>query len=418
MENFCINGPKVLFIEPFYGGSHKELIDTLSGSLDERGIKYTLVTLSARKWHWRARCSALILCDRIPRISTQTVLFCSSVLNLAELLGLRPDLCGLKKIVYFHENQLIYPVQQIKDRDIQYAYNEITTRSSFLESIIKILKIFPDNKPMGIRERIEGKSEVLYFPVKFPLDIQMNLTSELEESILHIVWPHRWEFDKGPDDFFNVMLKLKQSKCKFKLSVLGQTYTDVSEIFNKTREELNDNIVHFGYVESKRKYLEVLNSSHIVVSTAKHEFFGVSIMEATYCGCLPLLPRDLVYPEIYPTECLYKDLEELYCMLEQFCLHPKSAVDLRSKLRFDFEKYSSEVLLPDYVNKLEINVDLRYIHTGVASGLLLLYQTLLCWVMVVVAVGGGGFIKPRAGVLLGRLRVLSKVFLKSSENRQ
>lgn len=104
------------------------LLYILTLDLDEKEIKYTLVTLPGKKWHWRARCSALVLCDKIPKISTEAVLFCSSVLNLAELLGLRPDLCSLKKIVYFHENQLIYPVQEIKSRDIQYAYNEITTR--------------------------------------------------------------------------------------------------------------------------------------------------------------------------------------------------------------------------------------------------------------------------------------------------
>lgn len=84
-----------------------------------------LITLSAKKWHWRARCSGFIIHDRIPQITTEKVLFCSSVLNLTELLGLRPDLQPLKKILYFHENQLVYPVQQIKERDVQYAYNQI-----------------------------------------------------------------------------------------------------------------------------------------------------------------------------------------------------------------------------------------------------------------------------------------------------
>ena len=31
----------------------------------------------------------------------------------------------IRKIMYFHENQLIYPVQQLKDRDFQYGYNQI-----------------------------------------------------------------------------------------------------------------------------------------------------------------------------------------------------------------------------------------------------------------------------------------------------
>ena len=55
------------------------------------------------------------------------MLFASSVLNLAELIGLRKDLSALKKIVYFHENQLVYPIRQYKDRDFQYGYNQILT---------------------------------------------------------------------------------------------------------------------------------------------------------------------------------------------------------------------------------------------------------------------------------------------------
>ena len=53
------------------------------------------------------------------------VLFSSSVLNLCELVGLRPDLLGLYKILYFHENQLLYPVRKHQERDYQYGYNQI-----------------------------------------------------------------------------------------------------------------------------------------------------------------------------------------------------------------------------------------------------------------------------------------------------
>lgn len=89
--------------------------------------KYDLYTLSAKKWHWRARTSALYFSQSIPIDHQYEILFTSSVLNLAELIGMRPDLGKCKKIIYFHENQLIYPIREIKERDCQYGLNQIMT---------------------------------------------------------------------------------------------------------------------------------------------------------------------------------------------------------------------------------------------------------------------------------------------------
>ena len=48
-------------------------------------------------------------------------------------------------------------------------------------------------------------------------------------------------------------------------------------IFEKMQDKLKENILEWGYVESKEKYYEVLSTGHVVVSTAKHEFFGVAM---------------------------------------------------------------------------------------------------------------------------------------------
>lgn len=90
-------------------------------------MEYEMFTLPAKKWHWRARMSALHFAQAIPTDHQYNILFTSSVLNLAELLGVRPDLAKCRKIVYFHENQLVYPVREIKDRDCQYGLNQVMT---------------------------------------------------------------------------------------------------------------------------------------------------------------------------------------------------------------------------------------------------------------------------------------------------
>ena len=55
---------KVLILEPFYGGSHKQLIDIILNRLNPS--EYELITQTAKKWHWRARSSALWFSQQIP----------------------------------------------------------------------------------------------------------------------------------------------------------------------------------------------------------------------------------------------------------------------------------------------------------------------------------------------------------------
>ncbi len=52
-------------------------------------------------------------------------LFASSVLNLTEFVALRPEFHSVKKVLYFHENQLCYPVEDPKERDFYYGYSQI-----------------------------------------------------------------------------------------------------------------------------------------------------------------------------------------------------------------------------------------------------------------------------------------------------
>uniref|UniRef100_A0A5F4VZA9 tRNA-queuosine alpha-mannosyltransferase n=1 Tax=Callithrix jacchus TaxID=9483 RepID=A0A5F4VZA9_CALJA len=302
----------ILIIEAFYGGSHKQLVDLLQEELGD----CVLYTLPAKKWHWRARTSALYFSQNIPISEHYRILFSSSVLNLTELAALRPDLGKLKKILYFHENQLVYPVKKCQERDFQYGYNQILSclvadvvvfnsvfnMESFLTSIGRFMKLIPDHRPKDLESIIRPKCQVIYFPIRF---------SDVSR-----------EHDKDPESFFKVLMHLKDLGLNFHVSILGETFTDVPDIFSEAKKTLGSSVLHWGYLPSKDDYFQVLCMADVVISTAKHEFFGVAMLEAVYCGCYPLCPKDLVYPEIFPAEYLYSTPEQLSKRLQNFCKRP------------------------------------------------------------------------------------------------
>lgn len=145
-----------------------------------------------------------------------------------------------------------------------------------MDNLKNISKIFPDYKPKNIREKIEFKCKVLYFPLELPSCHLEN--SEISYSVLRIVWPHRWEFDKDPETFLRVLLRIKSDGFNFQVALLGEAFTDVPEIFIHAKDVLKEEIINYGFVEKKEDYYKVLQSCHVAVSTAKHEFFGVSML--------------------------------------------------------------------------------------------------------------------------------------------
>ena len=300
---------KILALEAYYGGSHQAFLE---GWQTHSEHTFTLLTLLPSKWKWRMRHAAITLSqqvnEHIQSGEKWDVLFCSDMLNLAEFLGLvEESVRQLPKIVYFHENQLTYPVQVESERDYQYCMTNITTalaadavwfnsafhRDDFLQAIETFLKRMPDYQPLEVIERIGAKSSV------HPPGIdRCTVRAERSPGPVTILWAARWEHDKNPEDFFAAMKILKDKGLDFRLNVIGARFRNQPEVFDWAEQYFADRINRWGYQSSRDEYETALAESDIVVSTANHEFFGIGVLEAISAGCFPLLPNRLSYPSM------------------------------------------------------------------------------------------------------------------------
>ena len=75
-------------------------------------------------------------------------------------------------------------------------------------------------------------------------------------------------------------------------------------------QDLGIKVLHKVY-PNYREYYRVLSKSKILLSTAKEETFGYQILDAIECGCVPLAPNSLSYPELLPKDYLFNDEVEL-----------------------------------------------------------------------------------------------------------
>ncbi len=127
----------------------------------------------------------------------------------------------------------------------------------------------------------------------------------------------------------------------FRVALTGENFRVAPTEFLQAAERLHDRLVRFGYVESDAAYGRLLWSADVVLSTAIHEFFGVGVAEAIYCGAWPVLPNRLSYPELLPPEmhalCLYQDFEGLLALLRAALAEPRADPALRAWVaRFDW----------------------------------------------------------------------------------
>ena len=306
---------KILYIEPYFGDSHKQWIETYKRYSNH---DISILKLPGNKWKWRMHGGAITLAQEfIENKKTFDLILCSDFLNLPVFKSLAQKSINETPVaMYFHENQISYPwpdhdPDRKLGRDLHYHYinqtsalssdwcffNSKYNKDTFIDGVKKYIKKMPDYQNLFTISNIEKKSSVLHIGCelsKFDKYKHINTT-----STPNILWNHRWEYDKNPELFFNTLFKLKDMGADFNLIVLGESFSKYPEIFNIAKNRLKDHIIHFGFCDSFEDYANWVWRSDIIPVTSNQDFFGISVVEAVYCNVRPLLPNRLAYPEVF-----------------------------------------------------------------------------------------------------------------------
>jgi len=353
---------RILLLEPYSTGSHAQWA---AGYQKHSNHDVEIFALVGANWKWRMHGGAVTLARRFMDSDvTPDLIVASDMLDLTTFQSLtRRKTSATPMAVYFHENQMSYPWSPrdkdvAQNRDKHYGFINFATAlaadavffnsqyhlESFFTGLVGLLKHFPDHKELGSAERIREKSSVL----RLGMDLRRfdgyggRSSGGGKEGPL-IVWNHRWEYDKNPDEFFKALRKLAGEGVPFRVAVLGEKFSQVPVVFFKAKDALGSRVVQFGYAEDFDTYARWLHSGDILPVTSRQDFFGASVVEAVYCGCRPLLPRRLAYPELIPEKSkdavFYDNYDEFFNRLREWLAETTPADErLRAAmLRFDWE---------------------------------------------------------------------------------
>ncbi len=309
---------KILLLSAYDAASHRRWREGVVADLPQ--FDWTVLTLPPRYFRWRIRGNAVSwgLGEKTLLNKKYDLILATSMVDLAPLRGLVPALAQTPSIVYFHENQFEYPASNSRHSSIDpqmvnlysalaadtLLFNSCYNRDTFLQGVDRLLADMPDHVPDNIPGLLEEKSTVLSVPLEDSLFQQPAPPSATQEHFT-MVWNHRWEYDKAPGRLFKALQQLRNHTNDFRIHIVGESFRGKPKVFQQIRDEFSEQIGRFGYLENKADYLNLLRSSHVVLSTSMHEFQGLAVLEAVVSGCVPAVPDRLSYPDFFSEQFRY-----------------------------------------------------------------------------------------------------------------
>ena len=372
---------RILLLSAYDAMSHKMWRGRLLEMFPEH--TWTQLVLPPRHFNWRIRGNSLqwALNEKDLLNQDYDLLIATSMVDLSSLRGFIPRIAQLPTLLYFHENQFVYPLgskQRSNNVEPQLVplysalcadaivFNSTYNRSTFLQGAKELLKKLPDQLSPKLLERIE-KSEIIPVPLEeFSFEPVTTAMLENSKQILDVVWNHRWEYDKGPKLLLSLAQAILAQRLPIRLHVVGQQFRSSPAEFKKIAALLEQHAAalaidqgSFGFVENREGYISLLRRCDVVLSTAEHDFQGLAIQEACTLRCTPLVPDALVYPEYIDSEFLYpfnessgdeancagilKQLQDWQSMLTKNIALPRVTLD----------GFSQKTLRPKYAELLE-----------------------------------------------------------------
>ena len=372
---------RILLLSAYDAMSHKMWRGRLLEMFPEH--TWTQLVLPPRHFNWRIRGNSLqwALNEKDLLNQDYDLLIATSMVDLSSLRGFLPRIAQLPTLLYFHENQFVYPLgskQRSNNVEPQLVplysalcadaivFNSTYNRSTFLQGAKELLKKLPDQLSPELLERIE-KSEIIPVPLEeFSFEPVTTAMLENSKQILDVVWNHRWEYDKGPKLLLSLAQAILTQRLPIRLHVVGQQFRSSPAEFKKIAALLEQHAAalaidqgSFGFVENREGYISLLRRCDVVLSTAEHDFQGLAIQEACTLRCTPLVPDALVYPEYIDSEFLYpfnessgdeancagilKQLQDWQSMLTKNIALPRVTLD----------GFSQKTLRPKYAELLE-----------------------------------------------------------------